>query len=72
MWFEALLRLKINLEKNELILIRRVSNIELLASELGCKVGRLPSTFLGLPLGAHHKFVAAWVRVEERFKTHLN
>ena len=57
MWFEALSGLKINLEKSELILIGRVEGMELLAVEFGCKVGRLPSTYLGLPLVARYKSV---------------
>ncbi|RVW99041.1 Transposon TX1 uncharacterized 149 kDa protein [Vitis vinifera] len=43
--------LKINLEKSELIPVGRVNDIEGLALELGCKVGGLPSCYLGLPLG---------------------
>ena len=38
-----------------------------LAAKLGCKIGSLPSSYLGLPLGAPYKFVAAWDGVEERF-----
>ena len=50
-WFEfAFSRLKINLEKSELILIGSIPNMELLDDELGCKVGSLPSTYLGLLL----------------------
>ena len=45
--------------------------MEVLADELGCKVGCLPSTYLGLPLGAHFKSVAAWDGVEERFMKRL-
>ena len=52
MWLEDLSCLKINLEKSELFPTGRVEGMELLAAELGCKVGRLPSTYLGLPLGA--------------------
>ena len=40
--------------------VGRVENAELLAAELGCKVGSLPSTYLGLPLGASHKSVMVW------------
>ncbi|RVW65636.1 Transposon TX1 uncharacterized 149 kDa protein [Vitis vinifera] len=40
-------------------------------SELGCKVGSLPSTYLGLPLGAPHKSVAVWDGVEERMRKRL-
>ena len=55
MWFEAILRLRINLDKSEILPMGSVENVELLALELGCKVGALPSTYLGLLLGALHK-----------------
>ena len=67
MWFEAVLGLRINLEKSELIPVGRVENIDDLASEFGCRVGSLPSTYLGLPLGAPFKTVSVWDGVEERF-----
>ena len=35
--------------------------------ELGCKVGGLPSHYLGLPLWPHFKSMAVWDGVEERF-----
>ncbi|RVX06687.1 Serrate RNA effector molecule [Vitis vinifera] len=44
---------------------------KLLAAELGCKVGSLPSTYLGLPLGASHKSVMVWDGVEERMRKKL-
>lgn len=55
MWFEAISGLKINLEKSELILVGRVPIMEELVDILGCKVGSLPSKYLGLPLGATFK-----------------
>ncbi|RVW51067.1 LINE-1 retrotransposable element ORF2 protein [Vitis vinifera] len=57
MWFEATSGLRINLNKSEILPVGCVENAELLAAELGCKVGSLPSTYLGLPLGASHKSV---------------
>lgn len=39
MWFEAILELKVNSGKSELILIGRVDNMEELTLEIGCKVG---------------------------------
>ncbi|RVW15967.1 mRNA-capping enzyme [Vitis vinifera] len=68
MWFEAIFGLSINLNKSEILPVGRVENVEVLASELGCKVGSLPSTYLGLPLGAPHKSVAVWDGVEERMR----
>ncbi|RVW55078.1 hypothetical protein CK203_067116 [Vitis vinifera] len=61
---KAILGLRVNLDKSELILMGRVESVEDLASELGCKVGSLPSAYLGMPLGASFKFVAAWDGVE--------
>ncbi|RVW45209.1 hypothetical protein CK203_067527 [Vitis vinifera] len=71
MWFEAISGLSINLNKSEILPVGRVENVEVLASELGCKVGSLPSTYLGLPLGAPHKSVAVWDGVEERMRKRL-
>ena len=48
MWFEACSGLRVNLEKNELIPVGRVHDIEDLAFELSCKAGGLPSYYLGL------------------------
>lgn len=43
MWFKAMFGLKINMEKSELIPIGDVTNVEDLASVLGCKIGNLSS-----------------------------
>ncbi|RVX01477.1 Protein ABC transporter 1, mitochondrial [Vitis vinifera] len=52
MWFEAISGLRINLDKSDLIPVGCVENMEALATKLGCKVRGLPSSYLGLPLGA--------------------
>ena len=51
MWFEAFSGLKINLNKSVIIPMGRMDDVEVLVAELGCGVGSLPSTYLGLPLG---------------------
>ena len=71
MWFEAIFGLKINLHKSELIPMGVVPNFEDLARVLGCKVGSLPSCYLGLPLGAAFKSSRVWDVVEERFQKRL-
>ena len=71
MWFEAISGLKINLDKSELIPVGRVSNVVELASVIGCKVGVLPTTYLGLPLGAAHNSMVAWDGIEKRFRKRL-
>ena len=50
----------------------RVENLEELAEELGCILGILPTTYLGLlPLGAKHNSTTIWDGVEERFRKRL-
>ena len=71
MWFEAMSGLKINLNKSEIIPIGPVTNAEELASELGCKIGSLPTYYLGLPLGAKHKALGVWDSIEKRFRKRL-
>ena len=67
MWSKVLLKLKINLEKSELILIGRVVNVEEITCEIGCKVGELLSIYLDLPLSSHFKLVVPGDGVEECF-----
>ncbi|RVW30599.1 LINE-1 reverse transcriptase-like [Vitis vinifera] len=71
MWFEAASGMRINLEKSELIPVGRVENMDDLAWEFGCKVGSLPSTYLGMPLGASFKSTSVWDGVEDRFRKRL-
>ena len=59
------------MNKSEILPVGRVENVELLAFELGCKVGALPSTNLGLPLGSPHKSVVVWDGVEKRMRKRL-
>ena len=71
LWFKAISRLRINLDKSKLMLMGRVESLGKLALEFGCEVGVLPSSYLGHPLGASFKCVAAWDEVEERFYKRL-
>ena len=43
-----------------------MDNLASLTAVLGYQTGQLPSTYLGLPLGAPHKFVVIWDVIEER------
>ena len=71
LYFEALSGLKVNLDKSAILLVGDVENIEQLACELGCKVGTLPLTYLGLPLGTRQNLVRIWEGIEERFRRRL-
>ena len=48
-----------------------VSNLVELASELGCKIGSFPTSYLGLPLEAKHKALGVWDSIEERYRKRL-
>ena len=72
MWFKAFSCLKINLNKSVIIPLGRVDNVEVLVSELGCGIGSLPTTYLGLPLGPPHRAMGVWDSIEERFKRRLS
>ncbi|RVX11146.1 hypothetical protein CK203_013338 [Vitis vinifera] len=63
--------LSINLNKSELLPVGRVENVEVLAFELGCKVGSLPSTYLGSLWVLLISPVAVWDGVEERMRKRL-
>ena len=60
--------LKINLNKRKLIPIREVSNFEDFTRVVGYKVGTVPSSYLGLFLGASFKSLRTWKIMEERFQ----
>ncbi|KAJ9677624.1 hypothetical protein PVL29_022550 [Vitis rotundifolia] len=69
--FEVVSGLKINLQKSEIIPVGEVEEVDRAAAVFGCKVGNLPTTYLGLPLGAPHNSCRVWDGVEERFKRKL-
>lgn len=69
--FQALSGLKINLAKSEIIPVGDNENIEFLAGILGCRLGSLPSSYLGLPLGASSRASRFWDSVLERFEKTL-
>ena len=71
MWFESISGLRINLNKSEIISVGSIAEADSLALDLGCKVGTLPSSYLGLPLGAPHNSVTVWDGIEERFRKRL-
>ncbi|RVW26012.1 LINE-1 retrotransposable element ORF2 protein [Vitis vinifera] len=70
-WFEAASGLKINLAKSEVIPVGEIQRIEELAMELGCRVGKLPSVYLGLPLGVPNKAAYGWDGIEEKMRRRL-
>ena len=67
LYFEALSRLRINLDKSVILPVGKVENLNQLASELGCRVGSLHSSYLRLPLGYKVNSSRLWEGIEEKF-----
>ena len=59
-FFEAITGLKVNIGKSEIVSVGEVGNLDALTSILCCKVGCLPMSYLGMPLGAHYKDSSIW------------
>ncbi|XP_075083624.1 uncharacterized protein LOC142167360 [Nicotiana tabacum] len=70
--FEGISGLQINMLKSTIYLINEVSNLEELAEFLCCKIGSLPTTYLGLPLGAKYKSIGVWSDVVEKVEKRLS
>jgi hypothetical protein len=69
--FEAVLGLKINLSKLEIVLVGDVGDVEGLASIFGCRVVSLSMKYLGLPLGAFYKASTIWNDIIEKMEHRL-
>ena len=51
LWFKVISSLKVNMDESEAIPVGRVDSLENIVSMLGCRIGKLPTSYLGLPLG---------------------
>ena len=69
--FQAVTGLKVNVHKSEMVPIGVVDDVYALAEVLGCKVGKLPMTYLGMPLGASHNSPSIWNPILEKFEQKL-
>ena len=67
-WFEAILGLKINLEKSKLIPVGLINDVEDLARALECKLGTLLTSYLRMPFGAPFRSYNVWDVAEGRFQ----
>lgn len=70
--FEGVPGLKVNLAKSALIGVGEVPNLDMLAADLGCRIGSLPVTYFSLPLGVRYKSVNVWNPVVERIQRRLS
>uniref|UniRef100_A0A2N9HX14 Uncharacterized protein n=1 Tax=Fagus sylvatica TaxID=28930 RepID=A0A2N9HX14_FAGSY len=69
--FEAILGLKINLCKSEMVPVGHVPDLERLADIMGCKTAQLPMNYFGLPLGAKFTSKAIWDPILEKMERKL-
>ena len=72
LWFEVIFGLKVNRDKSKAIPLGRIESLEDVVSMIGYRVGKLPTFYLGLPLGASFKSSRVWDAMEERFKKRLS
>ncbi|WMV22162.1 hypothetical protein MTR67_015547 [Solanum verrucosum] len=69
--FEGVSGLHINWRKSFMYPINEVNNMSYIASILGGVVGTLPTTYLGMPLGAKSKSIEIWNGVIEKCEKKL-
>ena len=70
-FFEAIIGLKVYVGNSEILPLVEVGNLDALAHILCCKVGNLPMSYLGMPLGAHYKDSSIWNPIIERMEKKL-
>ena len=69
--FQAVTGLKVNVHKSEMVPIREVVDVHALVEILGCRVGTLPMSYLGMPLGASRNSPSIWNPILEKFERKL-
>jgi hypothetical protein len=71
-FFEAVIGLRVNMNKSEMVLVGDVPNLAVLADIMYCQIGFLPMIYLGLPSGASFKSKAIWNFVLEKMERKLS
>ena len=69
--FEAVTGLKVNMAKSEMVPVGEVGNLQVLADILCCRIGELPMTYLGMPLGSNFKSLSIWNPIIEKMEKRL-
>ena len=59
------------MHKSEMVPIGEVDDVHALAEILGCRVGELPMSYLGMPLGASHNSPSIWNPILEKLSGNL-
>ena len=66
--FQAMTGLKVNVQKSEIVPIGEIDDVHALAEILGCRVGTLPISYLGMPLGTSHNSPSIWNPIFEKIE----
>ena len=73
--FQVVIGSKVNVRKSEMIPIGAVDNVhalvEIFFGEGRCRVGTLPKSYLGLPVGGPHKSTSIWNPILEKIEMKL-
>ena len=69
--FQAVTGLMVNVHKSEMVPIGEVVDVHVWAEILGCRVGTLPMSYLGMPLGASHNSPSIWNPILEKIEWKL-
>ena len=64
--------MRVNGGKSEIVPVGGVENLNVLVRVLCCRVGSLPMTYLGMPLGAHYKDSSIWNPIIEKMERRLS
>ena len=69
--FEAVTGLRVNLSKSEMVHVGMVDGMPSLADILCCRIGALPMSYLGMPLGAPYNSLSVWNTILEKIEWRL-
>jgi hypothetical protein len=69
--FETVTGLRVNMSKSEMVPIWEVTNLSYLVDILSCRIGTLPMTYLGMPLGSSFKALGVWNPIVEKVERRL-
>ena len=69
--FESASGLRVNWGKSSLFQVLEVPQVQSLANILGCRIEKLPTTYLGMPLGYKHKALEIWDGILEKIERKL-
>ena len=69
--FKATTGLRVNMAKSEIVPVGEVVNIWVLVDILCCRIGSLPMSYLGMPLGSAFKSTSIWNPIIEKMECRL-